>query len=188
MILISKIKSETTGLKILNPLWIFFLPIGCFLLILSSCGVYSFNDVSLPDSIKTVRIGFIENKARFINPQLSPSLTDRLRQKIVSQTRLSQTNNENADFDISGEIREYSVSTSGVTSNNGQSQSSIQRLNVSVHIVLNNQKTGIVQEYDITRNFDFSANQSLQDAERNLLDEMVRTLSDEIFNRIFSNW
>jgi len=169
----------------------FLLPIACCILLIlfSSCGVYKFTDASVDPAIKTVRVQYIDNKARFINSQLSPNLTEKLRQKIVSQTRLNQTNNDNADYDISGEIREYSVTTSGVTSNNGQSQSSIQRLNVSVHItVINNKKEGEVKEYDVTRNFDFSANQSLQDAERALLDEMVRTLADEIFNRIFSNW
>jgi len=178
-------------MKNIKTILCFFLFLACCLvtILFSSCGVYSFNDRSpLPDSIKTVRVDYVENKARYINPQLSPRLTDRLRQKVVSQTRLSQTNNDNADYIITAEIREYSVTTSGVTSNNGQSQSSIQRLNIAVHIVLNNQKAGETKEYDITRNFDFDAKKPLQTAEGELLDEMVRTLTDEIFNRIFSDW
>jgi len=42
---------------------------------------YSLKDVSIPPEIKTVRVFFIENKARYINPQLSPKLSDKLRQK-----------------------------------------------------------------------------------------------------------
>ena len=68
----------------------------------SGCRVYKFRDYALPDTIKTVKINFFDNKARYVNPQLSPRLTDRLRQKIVSQTRLSQTNNDNADWRFSG--------------------------------------------------------------------------------------
>ncbi len=152
-------------------------------------GCYSFRDVNLDPNVKTVRVQFIENRAAYVNPQLSPNLTDRLKQKIVNQTRLSQTNNENnAHWDISGEIREYSVTTAGITSANGQSQTSINRLTVTVHIVkLDNLKSETV-EYDITRQFDFDANQSLQSAEARLLDEMIRNLTDEIFNRLFSNW
>jgi len=45
-----------------------------------------------------------------------------------------------------------------------------------------------VKEADVSLSFDFNANQSLQQAEASLLDEMVRQLSDEIFNRIFSDW
>src|SRR6476659_10979013 len=142
-----------------------FLCIGFILILInfsfSSCGVYSFNDVgTIPDSIKTVRVNFIENRAPYVNPQLSPTLTDRLKQKITSQTRLSSTTNDNANWDISGSITDYSVSTSGVTNTNGRAQSSLNRLTVSVHIILNNQLSSHVQEFDISRSFDFSSSQS----------------------------
>src|SRR5919199_5193976 len=75
----------------------------------TGCKVYSFADVSIPDSIKTVRINFIENRAQYINPRLSPNLTDRLKQKIVNQTKLIQTNSENAHYDINGSVTNYSV-------------------------------------------------------------------------------
>ena len=155
----------------------------------SSCKVYSFRDVSIPDSIKTVKVNFIENKAPYVNPQLSPRITDRLRQKIVSQTKLSQTNNDNADWDIRGHISNYSFSTSGITSSqNGGRDVATNRLTVTVHIILNDQKANKTQEYDVSRNFEFSGNQSIQQAEANLGDEIVRGLTDDIFNRIFSNW
>jgi hypothetical protein len=156
----------------------------------TGCHVYSFNDIgAIPDSIKTVRINFIENKAPYVNPQLSPTLTDRLKQKITSQTRLAQTNNDNAHYDIHGYISDYSVSTSGVSTNqNGVSQGSINRLTVTVHMTLNNQLSNTSKDFDVTRNFDFSANQSLQAAESGLMNDMVRNLTDDIFNRIFSDW
>jgi hypothetical protein len=150
----------------------------------NSCNIYKFRDISIPDSIKTVKVGFFDNKAPYVNPQLSPRLTDKLRQKIVSQTRLSQTNNDNADWDISGTITDYSFSTSGISNQ----QSSSNRISVAVHIVLNDQKAGKMNEYDISRNFDFSSSQTLQQAEASLLEEMLRGLSDDIFNRVFSNW
>ncbi|MFN2457563.1 MAG: LPS assembly lipoprotein LptE [Chitinophagaceae bacterium] len=151
----------------------------------TGCGVYSFADVSVPDSIKTVRLHFIENQARYVNPQLSPNLTDRLKQKIVNQTRLSQTNSDNAHYDISGYISDYTVTTSGISNR----QNTTNRLTVRVIIVLKNQLSNLEpQEFDISRSFEFGANLSLQAAESQLLDEMVRNLTDDIFNRIFSNW
>ncbi|MGN6398858.1 MAG: LptE family protein [Flavisolibacter sp.] len=155
----------------------------------SSCGIYSFNDVgTIPDSIKTVKVNFIENRAPYVNPQLSPNLTDKLKQKITSQTRLTSTTNDNANWVISGEVRDYSVSTSGVTTNDGRQQASINRLTVSVHVSKLDQLSGKTDEYDVSRSFDFSSNKTLQQAESGLLDEMIRNLTDEIFNRIFSNW
>lgn len=145
---------------------------------------YSLKDVSIPPEIKTVRVFYIENKARYINPQLSPKLSDKLRQKIVNQTRLSQTNND-ADYEISGYVSDYSVSTSGIS----QKQVASNNLNVSVHIIFKNKRDETKnQEIDITRNFPFSASKSLTQAEAELNDQMVEGLTDEIFNRIFSNW
>jgi hypothetical protein len=149
-----------------------------------ACNIYKFKDVSIPADLKTVKVNFIENKARYINPQLSPQLTDKLRQKIVGQTRLTQTNGDNADWEISGEIRDYSFSTAAISNQ----QSVGNRLTVGVHITLYKRKEEKTEEYNVSRNFDFSATQSIQQAEASLATEMIRSLSDDIFNRIFSNW
>ncbi len=150
----------------------------------SSCNVYKFRDIAIPDSIKTIKINFIENRAPYVNPLLSPRLTDRLRQKIVSQTRLSQTNNDNADWDIKGYISNYTSSTSGISNQ----EVATNRLTVTVHVTLNDQKANKAQEYDVSRNFEYSATKSLTQAESELADEIIRGLTDDIFNRIFSNW
>ena len=145
---------------------------------------YSLKDVSIPADIKTVRVFYIENKARYVNPQLSPKLSDKLRQKIINQTRLSQTNND-ADFEISGYVSDYSVSTSGIS----QKQVASNNLNVTVHVIFKNKKDEKKNfEADITRNFPFSASKSLTQAETELNEQMITSLTDEIFNRIFSNW
>jgi len=154
-----------------------------------SVGCYSFRETSpLPDTIKTVNIHLLDNRAPYLNTQLAPSLTERLKQKIISQTKLRQTNNDDAHLDISGYISDYSASTVGITSVNGKSQSSANRLNVSVHIVMLNTLDNSTKEFDVSRQMDFPANKSLQEAEASLLGEMVRNLTDEIFNRIFSDW
>lgn len=159
----------------------------------SGCKVhygFSENNPSLPDSIKTVYVQYIDNHAAYVNPQLSPALTERLKQKITRQTKLSQTNNiGNAHLALTGEITEYSVTTSGISSANGQKQTSVNRLTVSVRLTLANQLSNTPpKDFTVSRQFDFSALQSLQSAEAQLLDEMVRNLSDEIFNRLFSDW
>ncbi len=161
----------------------------CILLILSGFCIqgtcrYSTRDVSIPPEVKTVKVNYIENKARYVNPQLSPRLTDKLRQKIINQTRLSQTNNE-AHYEISGFVSDYSVSTSGISNQ----QTSSNNLNVSVHIIFTNhldEKKNF--EADVTRNFPFSATLSLSQAEAQLNEQIINNVTDEIFNRIFSNW
>lgn len=153
---------------------------------LTACKVnYSMRDAVIPTDVKTVKIGFIENRARYINPQLSPKLTDKLQVKITNQTKLTRTNNDDAHYVINGTITNYDPSqTVGVSAQ----QASTNRLTVTVHIILKKNLENKVEEFDVTRNFDFSANKTLQQAEGELLEEVVRNLTDEIFNRIFSNW
>ncbi|GEO08640.1 LPS assembly lipoprotein LptE [Segetibacter aerophilus] len=150
----------------------------------ASCHVYSFKDVSIPPEVKTVKIGMIENKARYVDPQLAPQLRDRVEQKITGQTRLTRTNNDDAHYQISGYISENNITTAGISSQ----QAATNRLTIGVHIVFRNTLTAKTEEYDVSRNFDFSANLTRQQAENQLRDEILRNLSDEIFNRIFSNW
>src|SRR5258707_2165665 len=81
---------------------------------LSSCKIYSFKDVSIPKEVKTIYIGYIENRARLVNPQLAPQLNDKLRQKINQQaSRLSQRQDPGQDYDVTGTITDYNYTTSG---------------------------------------------------------------------------
>ncbi|MGV3767831.1 MAG: LPS assembly lipoprotein LptE [Chitinophagaceae bacterium] len=167
----NRIAVFTSFLTLIGVLWL--LP-GC----------YTFKDVSIPPEIKTVKVNYLENKARYINPTLSPQLTDRLRQKIVNQTRLLQTNNDDAHYVISGQITGYDVITTGVS----QQQASVNRLNITFHLELRDNVNNKDTESDISRSFDFSANLSLSQAEAQLREDILKNLTDEIFNKIFSNW
>jgi hypothetical protein len=162
--------------------------IGFLILFLfaSSCKVYTFKDVSIPKEVKTIRINYIDNKAQFVDPQLSPQLTEKLKLKINNQTRLVQVQSEEPDYDVQGWISQYTVSTAGVSNQ----QAATNRLTVSVHIIFKNRLSVGTKDFedDISRNFDFSASLSLNDAESQLAPTIVTNMSDEIFNRLFSNW
>lgn len=168
----------------LDSVYLLSLPLFAFLLFtFPSC--YSFKDVSIPPEVKTVRVQYIENRARIVNPQLSQRLTDKLRQKVINQTRLTQTNNDEAHYDISGQITDYYVTTSGISGQRAASN----RLNVTVHLVFKNRLDDKKSfEADLSRNFDFDASLTLTQAENQLTELIVQNLTDEIFNRIFSNW
>ena len=156
-----------------------------FVILLSSCGVYTFRDVSVDYSkIKTVKVGFIENKARYINPQLSPRLTDNLKQKINNYTKLTLVTSDDASYIITGYINRYDVSTSAI-SNNAPAGN---RLTVGASITFINTVDNKTDNFTVSRDFDFSANLSLQQAESTLQTDIVNQLTDQIFNHIFSNW
>lgn len=149
-----------------------------------SCGIYSFRDVSIPPEVKTIKINYIQNRAQYINPQLSPKLTDAFTKKVIQQTKLRRIEDANADYVVDSEITNYMITTSGVS----QNEAATNRISVGVHITLYDNFKNDVKEYGITRDFDFPASQSFTQAEARLMDEMIKTISDEIFNKIFSNW
>jgi hypothetical protein len=158
------------------------LPLTLFL----SCGVYTFKDISIDYSkVKTIKISYFENKARYVDPQFGPQLMDKLRQKITNQTRLTQVQTDDASYDVSGYISGFDVSTSGVSNQ----QASTNRLTVTIHIVFKNRVDDKKsKESDISRNFDYSSTLSLTDAEPTLLPTIISNMTDEIFNSIFSDW
>ena len=163
-----------------------------FPLVFSSCKIYSFKDVSIPSDVKSIHIGYIENRARLVNPQLAPQLNDKLRQKVNSQaSKLAILPGSDADYDVNGWVSDYSYSTSGISNQ----QASSNRLSVTVHLVFKNhldptgKKVAPADfEADVTRNFDFPASQTITDAEANLIPTVVSNMTDEIFNKLFSNW
>jgi hypothetical protein len=146
---------------------------------------YSFKDVSLPAEVKTFRVNYFENKAQYVNTQLSPQITEKLKQKIINTTRLRQTNDDNADYDISGYVSQYFTSTISITGSN----SSGNRLTVGFHLIFINkldEKKNF--EADLLRTIDFPAEQSLSEVEQQRTTDIVSNIVDEIFNKIFSNW
>ncbi len=157
-------------------------------LVISSASTckYSFKDTApIPAEVKTFRVQYLENRAQYINTQLSPLLTERFKQKIINTTRLRQTNEDDAHYDISGYVSQYYTSTVSIQNSNASGN----RLSVGFHLVFKNTLDVSKNfESDISRNFDFPATQSLSEAENALTNEIVKNLADEIFNKIFSNW
>ncbi len=147
---------------------------------------YGFKDLgALPPEVKTFRVNYLENKAQYVNPQLSPQLTEKLKQKIINTTRLRQTNSDDAHYDVSGYVSQYYTSTTGISGNNA----STNRLNISFHLIFKNKLDEKKDfETDIPANIDFPATLSLSQAESQNNNKIVSNIVDAVFNKIFSNW
>lgn len=175
-------RQQVTGNKILLFAY-------CLLLIVTfnfaTCK-YGFKDTApIPVEVKTFRVNYFENKADYKNPQLSPGLTEKLKQKIISTTRLRQTNDDDAHYDISGYVSRYYTSTTGISGNN----TSLNRLTAEFHVIFKNSLDDKKNfEADVTYSVDFDANLSLSQVETSKGEEIIKNLTDAIFNKIFSNW
>jgi Lipopolysaccharide-assembly len=170
----------------LKKIKIFIILFSCLSLFNYATCKYSFKDVApIPVEIKNFRVQQLNNKANYINPQLSPNLTEKLKQKIINTTRLRQVNDDDADYDISGYVSQYNTSTVNIQGG----ESGTNRLTVTFHLVFkNNQDDKKNFEADVSRNEDFSASKSLSEVEIELTERLVKNLVDEVFNKIFSNW
>ncbi len=162
---------------------------GFYLFILLSvfiagCGVYSFTGAQIEG--KSINIHVLENRARNVVPTLSPTLTDKIRSRILSQTGLSPQNNQNTDYDLSGSITGYEVTVAGVQN----TQTAVKnRLTITVAISFRNKlndKTSFDQAF--TRFSDFDASQNLQNVQSALIEDIGNQLADDIFNKAFVNW
>lgn len=164
---------------------IFFL----FLCVSKACGIYSFRDASIPLGVKTIKISTFDNRAAIVNAQLANDLTNRFKTKVQQQTKLTLLNAGRADYEVSGYIARYEVTTSGID----DTRASQNQLNLSVHIEFVNNvedKYPDIQSFetDITLFKQFSAQLSLHQAEQALLPSLASEATDLLFNRIFSNW
>ncbi|MFT5723849.1 MAG: hypothetical protein ACI9JN_000966 [Bacteroidia bacterium] len=151
----------------------------------TSCGIYSLNGVTFPDTIKTVSIDFIENNAPIVAPNLSPTLTEKLRNKFLTQTSLNLVP-ENGDFAIAGSIVDYAVNPVGAADNSTASKN---RLQISVKITMVSEKAPkLAFDQRFTQFEDFDASKSLADVEADMIESISDNLAQEIFNKAALNW
>lgn len=160
----------------------------CLLPLCIGCGVYSLTGASITG--KTINIRTLENRAMNVVPTLSTALTDKLRNRILSQTGLAAVNTEVADYDMKGVITGYTVGYSGTqTGANGVPQASQNRLTVTVEIDFKNrvdEKASFKQSF--SRFYDFSAQTPLQSVEATAIEDIGNQIADDIFNKAFVNW
>jgi hypothetical protein len=152
--------------------------------LLASCGVYSFTGAKIDG--KTIYFQVLENRARNIQPALSATLTQKIRERILSQTGLAPVNTAEADYNISGAITNYDVSVTGVSGTQTASQN---RLTITIQIEFKNQMDDKANfEQSFSRFRDYDATLSLQQVENKLIEEIGNELADDIFNKAFVNW
>ncbi|HLW50644.1 MAG TPA: LptE family protein [Sphingobacteriaceae bacterium] len=158
------------------------------LLFISACGIrYSFSGGSIPADMKTVTVHFIENQAAIVYPILSETLTERLKARIRSQSRLSQVSSD-GDGIFEGTITNYTIGPAAVEA--GTDRAALNRLTITVNI----KYTNSVQpddsfELPFSRYKDFSsASQPIQAQEEQIVKDIVEMLTEDIYNRAFANW
>ena len=158
-----------------------------FLLLLfaSGCGVYSFTGASIPPGAKTISIAYFVNNAQYVEPSLSQSLTDALRDRFLSQTDLDFVK-EGGDLQIEGLITEYSTRPVAIQ---GDETAALNRLSVTVKVKYTN-TLDPDKDFDapFTRYEDYPSDQDLSVVKDQLISTINESLVDDIFNKAVVNW
>ena len=157
-------------------------------IVAASCGTVTFNmSGATVGNATTCQINFFENHADNVNPRLGAMITDELKDKIQSSTRLRLVNS-NADVMFEGEITGYNIQPQQITA---QGRPAMDRLTITVRVRFTN-------ELDPDKNYDRSFSR-FQEAtsgtitvgsaiENNLIEEILNELMEDIFNAAFASW
>lgn len=156
------------------------------MLIVHSCGIYSFTGTSIQPDVKTVTINYFEYLAPKVNPSLSNLLTEQMKDKFLRLTKLEQVDID-GDLEILGAVTGYDVKASAITANEQAAQN---RLTVTVKISFVNRKypEEDFQDKSFSAYADFDASSSLDAVEATLCEEIVEQLCEDIFNSTVANW
>ncbi|HEY3389243.1 MAG TPA: LptE family protein [Prolixibacteraceae bacterium] len=168
----------------------FFAGILVLSVIVTACKIgYSFTGASISPAVKTVFIDYFTNRARVVNPMLSQTFTEAMKDKFVNETGLSMER-EQGDLEFSGEITGYDVRPLSIQqSEQGRDFASMNRLTVTVKVVFTNNKDH-EQDFNTTFSayFDWESTRSLNEVESSAVEVIVEQLVEDIFNKSVANW
>lgn len=155
-------------------------------LIVHSCGIYSFSGTSIQPDVKTITIDYFEYKALKVNPSLSNDMTEALKDKFRKMTRLEQVDMD-GDLEITGAITGYDVRATAVTADEVAAQN---RLTVTVKISFTNRKypEDDFSDKSFSSYADYDSTQSLDAVEATLCEEIIEKICEDVFNATVANW
>ena len=169
-------------LQMVLTIWILFLATGCKI-------SYSLSGASISPEVKTVFIDYFRNRSRVINPTLSQTFTEAMKDKFVNETGLS-LNTDQGDLEFSGEVTGYDVRPLSVQkSETGRDFASMNRLTITVKVIFVNNK-----EHDQDFNtsfsayFDWDSSKPVNQVENEAVKVITDQLIEDIFNKSVANW
>ena len=164
----------------------FYISISFLLMFMvASPGCYTFKNASIPSEAKYFQIEIFRNAAALSPATMAQDFTDALRNKIVTESRLS-FNDQQPDYIFKGAVTGFAVTSE---SPQADGSSFLNRLTISVEVDFTN---NLDEEQSWKKRFsqfsNFNSDTNLLDVQDQLIEEINRLLVDEIFNEAFANW
>ncbi len=162
------------------------------LLLLPAAGCkigYSLSGASISPDVKSVFVDYFRNRSRVINPTLSQTFTEGMKDKFVNETGLS-LHPDQGDLEFSGEITGYDVRPLSIQkSDTGMDYASMNRLTITVKVIFVNNKDH-EQDFNTTFSayFDWDSSKTINQVENEAVQVCVTQLTEDIFNKSVANW
>jgi len=155
-------------------------------LVLVSCKAkISMSGASIPPEAKTISVGFFKNNTTLGAPSLAQRFTERLKDVVSQQTNLALVK-VNGDLQFEGYIADYNVVPIAAQT---PDQATKNRMTITINVIYKN-------KFDAKRNFeqnftrfaDFNANENVAAKEPELVQEIYKLITEDIFTRAFNDW
>ena len=156
-------------------------------LIVSACSVKFRLDGASIDYTKTKTIQIVDfpNRSSYVWGPMGPMFNNQLKDVFANHTRLIQVK-RNGDLKIEGEITQYSQRNKAVSSEGYSAQTELS-ITVNVRFTNNaNHKEDFERQFTATSSYETT--RSLNSVQEQLVTEMVKDLTDQIYNATVANW
>ena len=151
-----------------------------------SCKVsYKFNQASISPDTKTVSVDLFQNYASLAGLGLNQQFTEALKDVFLTQTNLTIVP-QNGDIQFSGAITGYTIKPVAIQ---GNETAALNRLTITVNVKYVNTKNEKENfETSFSRFADYDSNLNFSEVEEQVTKEVIDQLTQDIFNKEFSNW
>jgi hypothetical protein len=156
-------------------------------LIFSTCTIqYSLTGASIPINAKNVSVAEFNYTALQFNPTLSNHLTEALKDKFISQTNLYLVKEE-GDLRFEGSIINYE--TNKPMAIKAGDNAALNRFTITIKVKFTN-TLDPKANYDssFSRYTEYNSDINFTDKETEMVDQLIKELVEDIFNKAVVNW
>ena len=156
-------------------------------MVITACSVsYKFNGASIDyNKTKTIQIADFPIRSSYVWGPMASIFNNQLKDLYANHTRLIQVK-RNGDLKVEGEITQYSQRNKAVTA---QGESAQVELSMTVNVrFTNNANHSEDFERQFTATTTYDSRQSLNSVQEECVTQMVKDITDQIFNATVANW
>lgn len=155
------------------------------LLLLCSAGCYTLSGISIPDNVNTYFVTQFENNALNAPPTLPVEVTEALKEKVRTTTRLTLAEVD-PDIEFRGTVVDFRVTSEAPQPGEFSAINRLTIVTAVEYINHHDDEAGFRRNFSFF--FDFPATQDLSQVQDEAVQEILNQIMEDIFNEAFTDW